>query len=372
MNDALELTNEFDLGDRAYLEGANHGPMPRRSLEAARQALDRKRDPTLIDDGDYFALPDRIRQGAAPLFGCDARDVAIATGASHGINLVACGLDWKPGDRVVIGAGEFPANALPWRYLRGRGVQVEEVRPDRLVDAIEGARVVSVGHVNYATGLRLDLDEIGAACTATGALFVVDVSQSLGAVPVNVRSCGATVVAAAGYKWLLSPYGTGLTYVHPQWVDRLPVPGVNWSTIQGAEDFNRLADLDPVFRPGACRFDVPETAAFVHGAAMAESLELIGRVGAERAQAHSWQLIDRLASGLPPGFEVESDLDTGRRSTIVRIVAGDAERTRRVHRSLRESGVAVSLREGGLRVAPGIWNTADDIDRLLAGLRAVD
>lgn len=361
----------FDLGRRAYLDGAAQGPMPRRSLEAARRALEWKRDPAILEDRLYFELPDRVRAAASVLVGCEPEDIALATGASHGISLVACGLDWRRGDRVVLPQGEFPANALPWLALRSRGVQVEMVEPERVPEAIDAAtRVVSVGHVNFASGRRLDLEAIGDACAAHDAVFVVDAAQSLGAVPFDARRCGATVVAVAGYKWLMSPYGTGFTYVRPDAVGLFRQSTFNWATIVGADDFNRLVELEPEFRPGAIRFDVPETAAFVQTAAIAESLELIVGTGVERIYRHASGLLDRVVAGLPAGFRVDSDLRTARRSTILRVLGPDAVATERVHERLMQAGVAVSLREGGLRVAPGMWASEDDVDRFLDVLDA--
>lgn len=365
----LDLRDRFDLGDRAYLDGANHGPMPRRSLRAAREALEWKRDPALLDDRLYFELPDRVRRAAGALIGCAPRQVAIATGASHGISLVACGLDWREGDRVLVPTGEFPANALPWLALREQGVIVEQLEPERLLEAIDDrTRVVSVGHVNFATGRRLPLEELGEVCAARGTCFVVDVAQSLGTVPFDATACRATVVAAAGYKWLMSPYGTGLTYVDPDWVERFRLPQFNWATVEGAEDFNQLLELEPRHRPGAVRFDVPEAAAFVHGAAMAESLELLGEVGIDRVFRHSCRLIDRVVEGLPPGFRVDSPLEEGSRSTILRLRGPDPEVTRAAYRRARHDGVAVSLREEGIRIAPGIWSGPEDVRRLLRSL----
>ncbi len=363
----LDLRHEFDLASRAYLDGAAHGPMPRRSLEAARDALDWKRDPSTLEDAEYFRLPDRIRAASAMLLNCDPESVAVATGASHGISLVACGLDWSPGDHVVVPTGEFPSVTLPWRDLAQRGVDVEWADPTAVVDAIRAdTRVVAVGHVNFATGRRLDLDAIGDRCRAVGALLLVDASQSLGVVPVDARSCGAAVVAVAGYKWLLSPYGTGVTYVHPDWVDRFRLPTFNWATIVGADDFNKLVDLEPQQRPGAIRFDAPETAAFIQGRALAESLEFLNEVGVERIKTHVTALLDRLLGALPETVAVESSLIPAHRSSIVRLVpVGDV---RALYGRLYAAGIKVSLREGGLRVAPGVWNTAEDIDRLLAVL----
>lgn len=359
----------FDLGDRIYLDGANHGPLPRASRLAAERALACKSDPATLDDGEYFALPDRIRAGAAKLVGCEPADIAIGTGASHGISLVACGLRWRDGDRVVIPRGEFPANHLPWIALRQQGVQVDVVDPERLVEAIDsGTRVVAVGHVNFATGRRLDLVPIGEACERHGAIFVVDAAQSLGIVPFDAQECRATVVAAAGYKWLMSPYGTGFTYVRPGHEDAFRLPHFNWASIEGASDFGKLVGLAPRFRPGAARFDVPEAASFVNCTALAESLELLDRIGVREVFRHSLALGDAIAAGLPAGFRIDSPTQPGRRSGIQRVVAIDGTALAAVHARLRQRGVAVSLREGGLRVAPGVWNDPDDAGRFCDAL----
>jgi selenocysteine lyase/cysteine desulfurase len=368
-------SREFDLGETIYLNGATQGPLPRVAAAAVREALDWKRDPSVIDDAIYFALPDRVRRAAAPFFGCDPADIAVTTGASAGIGLLAGGLDWRPGDHVVIPAGEFPANYLPWQALRARGVELTVVSTEgglgaeRIAAALRPTtRVVAVGWVNFATGFRADVETIGELCAARGVAFLIDASQGLGAVPFDASACGAAIVTAAGYKWMCSPYGSGLFYVNPDWVERLPVPVLNWTSVVGAEDFNRLTDLEVAFRPGATRWDAPETASFFNCAPMAASLELLGGIGAGAIFAHTLALLDRFLEGLPRGFRTESSLEPGRRSPILRIVSDDPSRTREAYDRCRQAGICLGLREGGIRVSPGVWNTAADIDRLLERL----
>ena len=369
--------SDFDLGDGVYLNGANQGPFPRVASAAVQEALAWKRDPSSIDDSIYFSLPDRVRRAAAPFFGCNPVDIAVTTGASTGVGLLAQGLDWKPGDHVVIPAGEFPANYLPWTALRKVGVDVTVVPTDGglaaqdIADALRPAtRVVAVGWVNFATGYRVDVDAIGALCAEHGIAFLVDASQGLCTVPLDVGRCRATIVTAAGYKWMCAPYGTGLFYVDPSWVDRLPVPVLNWSSVVGADDFNRLTTLDVDFRPGARRWDAPETASFLNGMPMAASLEFLGGIGAATVFEHTQSLLDRLVVGLPGGFRTESSRARENRSSIVRLVADDPELTRSAYEGCLGAGISVSLREGGLRVAPGVWNSVDDIERFLEQLRA--
>lgn len=368
----------FALGDSIYLNGANHGPFPRVAIDAVAEALEWKRDPTGIDDAVYFELPDRVRRAAAPFFGCRPRDLAVTTGASAGVGLLAEGIDWRRGDRVVIPAGEFPANYLPWIALRERGVEIDVVdtgaglTAQRIADALRpGTRVVAVGLVNFATGFRADVEAIGALCRERDIAFLIDASQGVCAVPLDVGACHAAVVAVAGYKWMLSPYGTGLCYVAPEWVERLPVPVVNWATVRGAEDFNNLTGLQLDYRPGAARWDVPETASFLNLMPMAASLEFLGEIGIDAIVDHTAGLIDRLVAGLPGGFRAESSSNAGERSSIFRLVSEDERRTRAAYDRCRGAGIALSMRESGLRVSPGVWNGAADIDRLLEELAGV-
>ncbi len=372
----MSWKSDFDLGDTAYLNGANHGPLPRVAIDAVSEALGWKRDPSSIDDSIYFTLPDRVRRAAAPFFGCDPGDLAVTTGASAGVALLAMGLDLNPGDHVVIPEGEFPANYLPWIALRSAGVEVTMVptdgglTPDRIAGALRPTtRVVAVGQVNFATGYRVDVEAIGRICRDREIAFLIDASQAVGAVPLDVRSAGAAVVTTAGYKWMLSPYGTGLLYVDPAWVDRLPVPVVNWTTVAGADEFNKLTELGVDFRPGAVRWDAPETASFLNCMPMAAALEFLGAIGIERVFAHTRSLIDRLVDGLPAGFRTESSLVDAHRSSIFRLVGDDPDRTRAAFQRCSEARVSVSMRESGIRVSPGVWNSEDDIDRLLEQLR---
>lgn len=373
----MSWKNDFDLGGTTYLNGANHGPLPRVAIDAANEALEWKRDPSSIDDSIYFTLPNRVRRAAAPFFNCHPEDLAVTTGASAGMSLLAGGLEWKPKDHVVIPAGEFPAVYLPWVALRSSGVEVTVLPTDgglttgQIVEALRSTtRVVAVGHVNFATGHRLDVEAIGRICRDRGIAFVIDATQSVGSVPFDVRTAGASVVAAAAYKWMLSPYGTGVFYVDPEWVNRLRVPVVNWATVNGSEDFNKMTELDIDFRAGATRWDAPETASFLNCNPMAAALEFLGQIGVEQVFDYTRSLIDRLVDGLPTGFRVESSLTDEHRSSICRLVGDDQELTRAAYQRCLQAHISVSMRESGLRVSPGVWNSEGDIDRLLQQLNS--
>lgn len=365
----------------AYLNCAYHGPTPRVAEEALAAAVALRRNPAFLSDRYHFTFPDAYRRTIAGLIGCRPDDVALTDSTTRGMMLLAGGLDWRAGDEIVIPRGEFPANRLPWLWLARRGVEV------RVVDLGAGAgaagrieaalgprtRLVSVSWVGYADGRRLDLAPLSALCRSRGVLFAVDGSQGIGGLPFDLAATPCDLVACSGYKWLLGPYGLGFAYVEPALAARLEPAEVNWMSVEGAEDFNALAELPLRPRPGARRFDANEPANFFNVAAGTAAARWLAGIGPAAVEAHCRALHARLIAGLPEGFTPLGGFAPGAaegtlRSNILCLAGPDRETTARAFRLLRRRRVAVSSRESFLRVSPHLYNTAADIDRLLEGL----
>ncbi|HKQ98381.1 MAG TPA: aminotransferase class V-fold PLP-dependent enzyme [Candidatus Polarisedimenticolia bacterium] len=368
-----------DFGGKAYLDCSGQGPFPRETVEAVRDAIRLKEHPEEITPDLFQDLPHRARAAAARLIGCQPSSVTLGSGASHGMNLAAAGLPFERGDEVLVARGEFPAVALPFVNLAPAGVSLRWVDPEsgRHVEAAAFARAVSprtraiaVSHVTFATGYRIDLAALGELCRRQGLFFIVDGAQSVGAVDFHVGEHPIDLLAVSGYKWLLSPYGTGFTYVSPRVVERMRVPAVNWQTVEGANQLNRPYDYGLKFREGAARFDAAETASFLNLSGFIASVEFLNRVRVPTIEAHAMRLIDRLVAGVgATPLRVVSDLAPAHRSTLLGLAAGSREETRRIWRRLGEAGVVAGLRDNLIRVAPNLYNTPDDIDRFLAAAR---
>jgi selenocysteine lyase/cysteine desulfurase len=358
-----------------YLNCAYMGPMPRLAIEAVRAALRLKMTPHLVADRHFFTFPEAYRSAVARLLAVPAERIAVTDSTTSGIMLVVNGLDWRPGDRVLLPAASFPANRFPWHWLARRGVEVVEVPEDdeSLSDAERFAaawaprtRVLAAGWVSYRTGRRRDLAGLGELCRARGALFVVDGTQGVGGLALDLAATPCDLLACSGYKWMLGPYGTGFAYLTPALAEQLEPHNVNWFRIAGAEDFNRLAERSLDLVPGASRFDRNAPAAFFDIAGAAAAAEYLAEVTPRAVEEHVRGLLDRLLAGLPPCFRPAGPLSPGRRSNILCIAAASEEATRAAFARLRQGGVVASLREGAIRLSPGIYNTEADIDRVLA------
>jgi selenocysteine lyase/cysteine desulfurase len=368
-------TEWFEFEDATYLNAAAQGPLPRVAIQAAGQALEWKKFPHTMPERIYFDLPDRVRNSIAKLIGGAAEEIAITTGTSSGLAAVAAGLEWKSGDEVLIARGEFPAHFTTWLPMQVAGkLKVIVVEPrGRFVTADDfiahiGARtrLISTSLVRFDDGVRLDAAKIAQACHDAGALLLLDVAQCVGAMPMDVRALGADFLTASGYKWLLSPYGTGFFWAREELIEQMRVGPFYWMALEDAEQFHTLSTGVYNLAKGARRWDSPETASFFNLAAMDASLELILRVGVETVWDHARRLIAMMIDRLPRDRCVlASPASADDRGSYACVVARKPEMTAQMFERLRAAQVHVSLREGGLRISPHLYNSERDIDRLL-------
>lgn len=365
----------FDLPrEVAYLNAAYMTPLPLAALAAGRAGLARKARPWTIRPADFFEESERLRRLAAAVLGVDGEGIAIVPAASYGIAVAAANLRVGPGRRVVVLAEQFPSNLYPWRRLvaeqGGEVVAVEAGEDGDLGRAVlaaldERVAIVALPQVRWTDGRRVDLEAVGARCRALGAALVLDLTQSAGALPLDLARVGPDFVVAATYKWLLGPYGLGLLWVAPGRRDGRPLEE-GWIARAGAEDFARLVDYSEAYAPGARRFDQGERSSFALLPVAIASLELILGWGVERIAASLAAANRDLAARLAAiGLATLPEPLRGAHFLGVRLPPGAPADL--VERLARE-GVLVSRRGGSLRVTPHLYNDSADADRLVGAL----
>jgi cysteine desulfurase/selenocysteine lyase len=370
----------FEIEGAAYLNTAAHAPIPRVSVRAVQASLEAKKFPHHVDDSAFFEVPNRLRASIARLIGGNPEEIALTTGASTGVAAVAHGLTWKPGDEIVTAKGEFPVQYAVWKPMEEReGVKLKIVAPrDRFIAADDliaamtpRTRVISVSHVRFDDGSLLDASRVAAACHEQAAILVLDVSQSCGAVPIDVSQLGADFLVCAGYKWLLSPWGTGFFWAKKEQMDALR-PGPYNFLAQGADSFSGLNFVDPRPSRSADRWDASEAATHFNFnlAAMDASVDFVLRVGPGLVLEHNRKLIEFLFERLPKDYAPASPLDCAQRGPSGCFIAPTSEKTAELYKRLRKQNVVVSMREGRIRVSPHLFNSEQDIGRLIAVVSA--
>jgi len=368
----------FEIEDATYLNLAGQSPMPKVAHRAVQTAIEWKKFPHRITDSAYFEVPNRIRASIAQLIGGKPEEIALTSGASTGMSAVAYGLAWKPGDEILTAKGEFPLQYATWKPMEAReGIVLKIVAPrDRFITADDflaamtpNTRIVSVSLVRFDNGVLLDAARIAAACHAQGALLLLDVSQCCGGMPLDVAKLGADFLVCAGYKWLLSPYGTGFFWAKMEHTDKMRPGPFYWAAAEGAENFHSLAHENPKLTRGARRWDMPETSNYFNFAAMDASLQFVLQLGPETVEAYNRKLIELLFERLPKDRCVPaSPLDSARRGPYGCFAARSPGKTAELYQKLVKEKIITSLREGNIRVSPHVYNTERDIDRLISAI----
>jgi len=366
----------FDIPeDVAYLNCAYISPLMKDVVAAGEAAIRRKARPWEIFPQHFFTEPEEARTLFARLVGAAADDIAIQPSTSYGAAIAAANLDLPRGGRIVVLQEQFPSNVYPWREAaRHSGAVVETVRrpadddwtPAVLERIGAGTALVALPHVHWTDGAILDLVAIGRRVREVGAALFIDATQSLGALPLDVRDVRPDYLVAATYKWLLGPYGMGFLYVAPHRQSGRPIEE-HWSTRAGSEDFARLVDYRDEYQPGARRFDVGEKA----------NIHLVPMAIVALKQILAWETADIQASLRAMTDRIESRLRPLGLTTLPRALRAGHYLGLRfprgvpegLARTLASENVHASVRgREAMRVTPHLWVSPQDEDRFVDAL----
>lgn len=370
----LAATEFPDQRDGVYLNHAASSPLPRRTATALRAHLaDREKLFHLYQTGTQdYSIP-KLQAKVARLLNVPAEHVGFVPSTTEAMAGTLNGIDWKPGDNVVVPANEFPGVLYPCLHLERRGVQVKRVPVDRHADldrvlsAMDGrTRAVAISWVHWLDGHRLDVARLGEACRKAGVLSIVDAIQGVGGVAIDVAAAQVDLFVAGSYKWLMGIPGTAAIYTSPQLLEAVVPDRAGHAGMKTS-----VYDAPHIeWAPGAARFHVggPINAALI---ALEHSVDMLTDVGVPRIESHVHELLDVLASKAEAsGLRLNSDRSSAHRSTFLNVTTGDAARDDRVVRALVAKRIIVGRRGPGIRVAPHLHNSAADIERLLEGIRA--
>ncbi|MCC6209235.1 MAG: aminotransferase class V-fold PLP-dependent enzyme [Gammaproteobacteria bacterium] len=367
------IAAEFSPDDACiHLNHAGVSPWPRRAVAAVTRFAEESHACNVTTYERWLRTEEALRQRLCRLIQASVpEDIALLKNTSEGLSLVAHGLPWRSGDNIVTTDQEFPSNRIVWQSLAAQGVELRQAELDSemspeecLLSCVdEHTRLIAVSSVQYATGLRMDLERIGEFCRRHDILFCVDAIQSLGALEFDLEAIGADFVAADGHKWMLGPEGIALFYVRPELRDRITLRQYGWHMIEAMGDYER-SDWSPA--RSARRFECGSPNMLgIH--ALEASLSLLLETGLETVSrkilSNSAYLIDAIDSNSAV-LELISARDPGRRSGIVTF-RHRALPTPRLYQILRDQGVICAMRGGGIRFSPHCHSRRESLDKAM-------
>ena len=353
-----------------YLNHAAVSPWPQRAVEAVTRFARENAQTGARDYPDWLKTEQRLRERLQRLLNAPScGDIALVKNTSEALSFVAFGLDWRVGDQVLISDEEFPSNRVVWEALRRFGVEVVQVSlkghaPEDALLAACGprTRLLSVSAVQYASGLRLDLQSLGQGCQARGVLFCVDAIQQLGALPFDVQSSQCAFAMADGHKWLLGPEGLGVFYCRSDLREQLKLHEYGWHMLEHAGDYQRT---DWQAARSARRFECGSPN-MLGAMALEASLSLLEEVGMPQVEAALQERMQWLQVGLQgiPGCRLHSPLNPLRRAGILTFSL-DGRDSQALYQQLRDQQVICAQRGAGVRLSPHFYTQAQVIEETL-------
>lgn len=370
--DAADLRASIPATERCtYLNTGATGPSPRQVVDAATAFREHNQYEAPCGEGPYAgtkAAKDSAREAVAAFLGAAPGEIALTRNTAEGINLVANGLDWAPGDVVVRTDLEHSAGRLPWeRLARQAGAEVRVLETeagrldrDRVREAVADARLLCCSSVSWNYGTRLPIADVVDVAHDAGTRVLVDAVQSLGQQPVDVTDWGADFVAASGHKWLLGPWGAGVLYVAADALPALDPSRIGYASVTEP-------DATPYeYAPDASRFELGTTAIAPY-VGLERAIELLTDVGLGAVESRIADLAGRLADGLGDRRLGPAEPDSG----LVPFAADDPEAT--VAR-LADHGIQIRAvpEPAACRASIHAFNTAAEVEKLLAALDGED
>lgn len=366
--------------DIHYLNCAYMSPLLRAVEAAGISGMQQKRNPSGISSEDFFIESEQVKTKFGQLINGDPAQVALIPSASYGLQAAMANIPGSSRHHAITVEDEFPSGVYAlheWAQRTGGSI-VTIARPvdvpnqglawtQRIIDAINTqTAVVLISSVHWTDGVWFNLEQIGRRCREVGALLVIDGTQSVGAMPIDIAKDHIDVLVCAAYKWMMGPYSTGLAYYSPYFNEGRPLEN-SWMTRSNARDFTRLIQYTDEYTPGAGRYDVGEFSNFILTPMLHAALDQLLDWGPEHIQSYaralSAPLIDYLTHN---GYRLETP--EWRSGHLFGIGVPSHIDTRRLLEELKAKKIFLSLRGQALRVSVNVFNDKNDIAALMNAL----
>ncbi len=362
----------FDIpSDICYLNASYMTPVTLKQAEVGEAALKRCMQPWTVSPQDFFDTVQPVKDLSARMFGVNPEDMAVIPSVSYGIASAAKNIKLEAGQKIILLEHQFPSNVYEWRDLaEAQAASIITVpTPENhdwtsailevLAEEGEAAGLLALANVHWSSGALFDLKAISVECRKNGVSLVLDLTQSAGAVPINLAEIDPDFAVIGSYKWMMGPYSMGVMYVPPRNQQGRPLEQ-NWIARKDSENFSQLVDYKDGYQSGAARFDMGEKSNFILSPVYAEGIRQLLEWGVENiATSIDARNMKLAAICVAAGFE---PIEAAYRSpNILGVHVG--KRADEVLGKLKENNISAGIRGDMLRLAPHLWVNENDLDR---------
>ncbi len=359
---------------KLWLNHAAISPLNSRTKTAVDQYLTNRSEGTIDDFPQIVQISQNTKEQIGKLINASPKRIGFVNNTSDGLNILANGIEWKSGDRILLNDSEFPANVVPFLNLKRLGVEIDFVKTQSgeiLLADIESAitsrtKILSISFVQFLSGFKSDLKSIGELCKQKNIIFCVDAIQGVGSTPIDVKESQIDFLSCGGHKWLLAMMGLGFIYLTEELQSRLNQQFAGWTS--NKHYFSNLFDYRLDFDDTARRYEngAQNNAGI---AALGESAALLNEVGITNIHSHLLSLTDNVIEFADEeGIEILTPREHSKRTGIVALKFSNAEK---IFESLNKQNIIVALREGKIRISPHFYNSEDDIKMVCGAIKNI-
>jgi selenocysteine lyase/cysteine desulfurase len=367
------IYKEFNHLSSNYFNTAYFGPSPYRVRKKVTNALFKELDPSFYKYHNWMGIPDRVRDTLGRMLDIPAHLIAHDTSVTDIISKVASSFDLKKGDSVAVIRGDYPSNILPWMH-RQKEKDFDLCFLENFTPSIEyleknvpkHCKVLNVSHVAFDTGRKIPLALVDEFASKRELLLIIDATQSLGGLNLDLAKFNSKVIIACStYKWLLGPYGHAFAYYSPQALDLLNYQNGNWQTSINSKEVHNLVQYTLEVLPGARRLDRGQTPNMLVMSCLEASLDLFCELGLDNIEKHNLSLRNHFLENFPKNkFDIVTPTEPELLANIVSIKTKNQDPLS-LERELQHKNFDVSVREGKIRISFHLFNTIEQINKLI-------
>lgn len=372
--DIEEIRKQFPYMKKGkiYFNHASSGPLPFTAAARINEFVKDRSSDRIEDYPEFLKVMGETRSLIAEMINTSSARIAFLDNTSNGLNLLAQSLKWRRGDRILLNDSEFPANVYPFLNLQNEGVEVDFVKTrnhfaasNNIIEAIKPeTKLISISHVQFLSGYRVDLSEIGKICREKEIILSVDAIQALPAVKLDVKETNISFLSCGTQKWLMGLPGLAFVFIDEELQKKMHPRYVGWLSVKNPDN---LLEYDLALKKTASAFQ-SGTLNSIAIYALNSSLKLWLEFGLDRIQKN---VLDNTTYFLNELKETGFDpiLKSCGVENLAGIVTVEHPKYRKIFDKLSEKDIISSVREGLLRFSPHFYNTREEIDRVIGELK---
>jgi len=365
-----EIRRQFPYleSSKIYFNHAAVSPLPKPVMEKINDYTYERSVTEINNYKDGLEKTDNLKKQLSNLLNTDSERIAFTKSVTDSLNILAQGIDWKPGDRIILNDIEFPANVYPFLNLKNIDVEIDFVKSQNGSVSIEDiekiitpkTRLLSISFVQFLSGFRADLKTIGEICKKNNIIFCVDAIQGAGVVPLNAKEMQIDFLAGGSHKWMMGLLGIGYLFITEELQNRIEQKTAGWLSVK--DEWN-LLDYQLEYRQDASRFHTG-THSMIGITALNASLDFFESIGFERIYKNILDNTEYFILRLNE-IGIKQLLQNTNRNNLAGIVTFPIKNAEEVFERLLSKNIVGSLREGMIRFSPHFYNTKDEIDSVV-------